>query len=132
MPAIALLSDITQEVQQGQQASEPLKVLTYLIEYNKMIYKFHGLSTKADFNNYFTNFQTTMKSFRILTDQSKINKQPTLLKVVESNKNISLQQIFNDNKMPAAKHKELAILNGLELNEMVEKGTLIKVFAGQF
>jgi predicted Zn-dependent protease len=132
LPAIAMLSDIVQEAQQGQQASEPLKVLTYLIEYNKMIYKFHGLSTKADFNTYFTNFQTTMKSFKVLTDQSKINKQPTLLKVVESSKNTSLQQILNDYKMPAAKHKELAILNGLELNEMVEKGTLIKVFGGQF
>ncbi len=132
LPAIALLSDIAQEVQQGQQATEPLKVLTYLIEYNKMIYKFHGLSTKADFNTYFTNFQTTMKSFKVLTDQTKINKQPTLIKVVESNKNASLQQIFIDYKMPLAKHNELAILNGLELNEMIEKGTMIKVFGGQF
>lgn len=132
LPAIALLSDIAQEVQQGQQATEPLKVLTYLIEYNKMIYKFHGLSTKADFNNYFSNFQTTMKSFKVLTDQTKINKQPTLIKVVESNKNTSLQQILNDYKMPVAKHNELAILNGLELNEMIEKGTMVKVFGGQF
>lgn len=132
LPAIALLSDIAQEVQQGQQATEPLKVLTYLIEYNKMIYKFHGLSTKADFNTYFTNFQTTMKSFKVLTDQTKINKQPTLIKVVESNKNASLQQILSDYKMPVAKHNELAILNGLELNEMIEKGTMIKVFGGQF
>ena len=132
LPAIALLSDIVQEVQQGQEASAPLKVLTYLIKYNNLIYKFHGLSTKADFNNYFTNFQSTMRSFKTLTDQSKINKKPTLIKVIESNKNVTLQQIFNDYKMPAAKHNELAILNGLELNAMVEKGTLVKVFGGEY
>ena len=132
LPAIALLSDIVQEVQQGQEASAPLKVLTYLIKYNNLIYKFHGLSTKADFNNYFTNFQSTMRSFKTLTDQSKINKKPTLIKVVESNKNVTLQQIFNDYKMPAAKHNELAILNGLELNAMVEKGTFVKVFGGEY
>ena len=44
---------------------------------------------------------------------------------------IELGQILNDNKMPSAKHNELAILNGLELNAMVESGTLVKVFGGQ-
>jgi predicted Zn-dependent protease len=72
-----------------------------------------------------------MKSFKVLTDQSKINKQPTLIKIVEVKKNASLVQILNDNKMPSAKHNELAILNGLELNAMVESGTLVKVFGGQ-
>ncbi len=132
LPAIALLSDIAQETQQGQTASQPLKVLTYLIEYNKMIYKFHGLSTKADFNNYFSSFQSTMKSFKTLTDQSKINKKPTLIKIVENKKNTTLQQILTDYKMPSARQNELAVLNGLELNAMVESGTLIKIFDGQY
>jgi len=132
LPAIAMLSDIIQPAEAGQQQAEPLKVLTYLIEYNKMIYKFHGLSLRADFNNYYSSFQNTMKNFKILTDQSKINKQPTLIKIVETKKKTSLQQFFNDNKMPSSKHNELAILNGLELNAMVENGTLIKVLGGQF
>ncbi len=132
LPAIAMLSDIIQPAEAGQQQAEPLKVLTYLIEYNKMIYKFHGLSLKADFNTYYSSFQNTMKSFKVLTDQAKINKQPTLIKIVETKNKTSLQQIFNDNKMPTSKHNELAILNGLELNAMVESGTLIKVFSGQY
>ncbi|MBK8346697.1 MAG: M48 family metalloprotease [Saprospiraceae bacterium] len=132
LPAIAMLSEVVQEAQQGQQASPPLKVLTYLIEYNKLIYKFHGLSASTDFNNYFTNFQATMKSFKVLTDQAKINKKPTLIKIVETNKSATLQQILNDYSMPSAKHAELAILNGLELNTMVESGTLVKVFGGQY
>lgn len=132
LPAIAMLSEIIQQAQSGQQQGEPLKVLTYLIEYNKMIYKFHGLSLRADFNNYFSSFQNTMKNFKILTDQAKINKQPTLIKIVEAKKKSSLQQIFNDHKMPSSKHNELAILNGLELNAMVESGTMVKVFGGQY
>jgi predicted Zn-dependent protease len=132
LPAIAMLSDIVQAAEAGQQQTEPLKVLTYLIEYNKMIYKFHGLSLKADFNTYYSSFQNTMKNFKVLTDQAKINKQPTLIKIVEVKKKSSLQQILNDYKMPSAKQNELAILNGLELNAMVETGTLVKVFGGQF
>ena len=135
LPAIALLSDVAPPAQQqGQtpQQNPPLKVLTYLIAYNNLIYKFHGLSTSADFNTYFTNFQSTMRSFKVLTDQTKINKQPILIKIVESNKNANLQQLLTENNMPASKHNELSILNGMELNAMVERGTLIKVLGGQF
>lgn len=131
LPAIALLSDILPDPAQGGQG-QPLKVLTYLIQYNNLIYKIHGLSTQADFNTYFSNFQSTMRSFKQLTDQSKINKQPTLLKIIESPQNNTLQKILTDHKMPPNRHAELAILNGMELNTMVEGGTLIKVFSGAY
>lgn len=134
LQAIALLSDIASDPQQQgqQQQSPPLKVLTYLIAYNNLIYKFHGLSTTVDFNNYFTNFQSTMRSFKVLTDQAKINKQPTLIKVVETTKSSNLQQLLSQFNMPVGKHNELALINGMELNTIVESGTLIKVFGGQF
>jgi predicted Zn-dependent protease len=133
LPAIAMLSDVVPPQQQGQQQqAQPLKVLTYLILYNNMIYKFHGLSTTADFNSYFNNFQSTMKSFKPLTDQAKINKKPTLIKIVESKRNTTLQQILNEYNMPTPKHNELAILNGMELSSVLESGTLVKVFGGQY
>ena len=131
LPAIAMLSDIIPASQNGEVAT-PLKVLTYLIEYNKMIYKFHGLAAKADFNNYFSAFQNTMKNFKILTDAAKINKQPTTIKIVEANRSATLQQLLNEQKMPTTKHNELALLNGLELNQMVESGTMFKVFNGSY
>ncbi|MFZ1704130.1 MAG: M48 family metalloprotease [Saprospiraceae bacterium] len=128
--AIALLSDMVPVDQNGQASGTPLKILTYLIEYNKMFYKFHGLSTKDDFNTYFSSFQSTMKNFNVLTDQSKINRQPTLVKVVTSNKNAALKDVLNDFKMPVARHNELAILNGMLLTDQVVKGTMVKIFAG--
>ena len=127
-----MMSDIIQQAQPGQQQAEPLRVLTYLIQYNNLIYKFHGLSTKADFNNYFSSFQSSMRSFKTLTDQAKIDKKPTLIKVVENKGNAPLQQILTQYNMPAARHKELAIINGMELNTVVESGTLVKVFGGQY
>jgi predicted Zn-dependent protease len=134
LPAIAMLSEIVQNQQQGgqpSQAQDPLKVLTYLIEYNKLIYKFHGLSTRADFNNHFSSFQSSMKSFKTLTDASKLNKKPTLIKIVEAKNNTTLQQVLERNNMPQSKWNELAILNGMELNTTVESGTMIKVLGGQ-
>lgn len=132
LQAIAMMSDIVQQAQQGQQQAEPLRVLTYLIQYNNLIYKFHGLSTKADFNNYFSSFQSSMRSFKSLTDQSKIDKKPTLIKIVENKNSMPLQQILSQYNMPSARYKELALINGMELNTVVESGTLVKVFGGQY
>jgi predicted Zn-dependent protease len=129
---IALLSDLVPTDQNGQASSTPLKVLTYLIEYNKLIYKFHGLSAKDDFNGYFSNFQTTMKGFNILTDQSKLNRQPTLIKVVQTTKNATLRDHFNEFKMPLTRHGDLAVLNGLLLTDSVEKGMMLKIFSGHY
>lgn len=129
-PAIALLSDMVPTDQSGQATGTPLKVLTYLIEYNNLIYKFHGLSAKDDFNSYFSSFQTTMKGFNKLTDSSKINRQPTLIKITQTNKTASLREQLNDLKMPLNRHAELAILNGMMLTDNVNKGTKIKIFSG--
>jgi predicted Zn-dependent protease len=131
LPAIAMLSDVIELDQNGQPTQgEPLKVLTYLIEYNKLIYKIHGLAAKKDFNFYFASFQNTMKNFKVLTDQAKINKKSTHIKLVTTNKSATLLQHLNDNKMPSSKHKELAILNGMDLTENISSGSMIKVLTG--
>lgn len=132
LPAIALLSDMTPTDQNGQATGTPLKVLTYLIEYNNMIYKLHGLSAKEDFNNYFSSFQTTMKGFNVLKDQSKLNRQPTLIKVVQTTKNLTLRDQLSSFSMPATRHGDLAVLNGMLLTDMVEKGTMLKIFSGHY
>jgi predicted Zn-dependent protease len=133
LPAITMLSDVNQATANGQQAQgEPLKVLTYLIEYNRAIYKIHGLAAKKDFNFYFQTFFNTMRSFKVLTDQTKINKKPTFIKVVTANKTAPLSQLLTEQNMPSSKHKELSILNGMELTQSVSSGTMYKVLKGDF
>lgn len=129
LTGIALLSDVKQDPNDPIAAqTEALKVLTYLLKYNDLIYVFHGLSSRSDFNRYFAEFQKTMKSFRQLTDQSKINKKPTLIRIVEASETKSLQQQLTQYRMPTERLRELALLNGMELNDTVTKGMLFKVF----
>ena len=131
LQAVAILADVVQDDGSGAQ-SEPIKVLTYLIAYNQMVYMFHGVSSKTEFNNYFGQFQTSMKSFKALSDASKINKKPTTIRIVEVSSPMTLQQLFNDYKMPSARQKELSLLNSMELNTRLDKGTLVKVFGGEY
>jgi predicted Zn-dependent protease len=126
MPAVALYGTQTSAAQNGQPA-QVLKLMVYLIQYNNMIYKFVGLSTNQDFNTYFSNFQSTMKSFSKLTDPSKINKLPQRIKIVTANRTASLSDIMYDFGQASDNMSKLALLNGMELTETVNSGSMIKI-----
>ncbi|GJM31694.1 MAG: peptidase M48 [Saprospiraceae bacterium] len=116
-----------QDAQTQQQQQEPVRTLTYLIEYNGMIYKIMGLSLRPDFNTYRSTFLNTMTRFNTLNDPSKLNRQPERIKIETVTKSGTFQQALQAAKMPTNRHEELAILNGMELNGPITKGTLIKV-----
>lgn len=107
--------------------NEQVRLLMYLIQYNGNIYKFTGLAEKPNFNNYKRYFTATFDNFNKLTDQSKINRQPERIKIVEVSKTNTLAAILNSHNMPSNRHEELAILNGMELQDRVKQGTLIKI-----
>ncbi len=132
LPALAIISEQrpqTQNGQQGQAQGQPtLRILTYLIKYDGKIYKFHGLSTKTDFNRYFSSFRHTMENFDILTDQSKINKKPTVVRIKPVKKTGTLRQALLDYGMKSSDLNKLALLNGMELTDQVKAGMLFKIF----
>lgn len=127
MEAIAMISEQIGTSANGQQAPT-LRILTYLIKYNGRIYKFHGLSSQADFNRYFSDFQRTMKNFNQLTDQSKINKKPTVINIKPAKKTGTLQSVLTSYNMKSTDMEDLSLLNGMNLTDQVKAGTLIKVF----
>jgi predicted Zn-dependent protease len=111
---------------QEQAQSPTLRMLTYFISYGGKIYKFNGLSKKTDFNKYFSSFQRSMKNFKKLTDQSKINKKPITIAIKTVKQNSTLQTALTSYSMQGPQLKELAILNGMELTDQVRAGSLIK------
>ena len=68
-----------------------------------------------------------MESFRQLTDQAKINKKPQRVRIKTINQAITLQQAFTNYKVPASRMEEFAILNGMQLTDKLNAGTLVKV-----
>ena len=103
------------------------RVQTVLIQYNGLIYRFHGVALNTDFGNYETAFNNTMRGFRILTDASKINVQADHVRL----RTVLFDGTFNDALrsfgVAESKYKELSILNGLALTDRVSSGTMIKV-----
>lgn len=110
---------------QSEQAT--LGILSYFIKLDNAIYVFHGYSTLDKFNGYATTFDNTMKQFKRLTDQSKINVSPSHMSVKKVKSRMTLQNALQQNGVPSNKMEALAILNGMNLNDIVEANTSIKI-----
>lgn len=124
-PAIAIAGEVVQQAE--GQATQTLGVVLYLIQYNNLIYKFTGITAKADLASFAGIFRNTMTSFNVLTDQSKINKLPTRIKIVGAKRNTTLQEALVDYGQSQAKFNELAVLNGMELTTPLTTGYLFKI-----
>ncbi len=128
-PATVMLSDQTPTNQQGQATGEPIRILSYFIEYGGFIYVFHGMSSKADFNSYSRTFKTTMTQFKELTDVSKINKKPKKIKIVKVQQGGPLKNVISSFGTKQADFENTAILNGMELTQNITSGSVIKIIA---
>ena len=126
MPAIVAVSEQTSQNQQGQE--QTIRVLSYFIDYGR-IYVFHGVTTDERFNNYYRTFESTMLNFNKLSDPSKINVEPTRIRIKEVPRSTTVAEVFQYYGVPQNRMNELALLNNKELNEQVSKGELIKVIS---
>lgn len=131
--AIAMISDIVQEAQQGQQqgqqAAPSLRVLSYFIEYNGLIYQLHGVAEAAKFNSYYPVFSNTMTNFRDLFDPNKINRQPERIKIMTVPRATTFEQALQAYNQAPDKVETLSILNNIALNAPLPAGTKIKVLS---
>ncbi|MCI0522841.1 MAG: M48 family metalloprotease [Bacteroidales bacterium] len=126
MPALLMASKIvSQDQTSGQQ--QTVMLLSCFINYNSQIYLFHGVSTDADFSSYVPVFESTMKSFSVLTDPARLNIKPQMVHVKKVQRAGTLADAFAYFGVKKEKMNELALLNNLELTDKVQTGKLIKI-----
>jgi predicted Zn-dependent protease len=125
----ALLVEAQQQPQQQQQQQQggAVRTLSAFIQYNNLIYHFIGVSAGVDYATYSQYFLSTMQNFRTLTDASKLNRQPERIRLRTVNSATTLEQALRSFGIPAARLNEFAILNGMNLNDRVAAGTMMKV-----
>jgi predicted Zn-dependent protease len=126
LPAIITLS-MQQAKDQSTGAVSTNSVLSYFIEYGSLIYVFHGVSTEADFNNYVSTLESSMKTFARLTDTYRINVKPQRIAVRTVQRTGTLASAFSYFGMKQDMWAELALLNNMELNDQVAAGRMIKI-----
>lgn len=129
-PAFVMLADLIQKDQATGQPIEDssVRVLNYYIQDKEIIYVFRGISHKNDFNAFTNDFKQTMNNFKRLSDPSRINIEPVRIKLVKAERTASLKDILKSSGAADLDLEELSIINGMQLEDTVKKGTLVKSF----
>jgi predicted Zn-dependent protease len=113
----------------ADQASEDqnLRTLIYVIQNGKNIFAIIGATSQPMFENYASTFKTSMESFRTLTDQGKINRQPERIRIKAVQQDGTLAQALKHYGTSDKRMEEVSILNGMRVTDKVDKGMLIKI-----
>jgi predicted Zn-dependent protease len=126
-PALAFVADQVQQDQQTGQQVAGVRVLGHVIQDGKTLYAILGVAAPADFPAYAQQFSSVAENFQRLTDRDKLNRQPERIHIKKLTLRSNLSQALTANGVPEKRLEEMAILNGMQLNEQVNAGSLIKV-----
>jgi predicted Zn-dependent protease len=115
---------VTSEVRTQKAA---YRLISYFIEKGKSVFVFHGLTTVEGFQNYGPLFESTMRQFRELSDPRRIGVKPDRIRIRATRGSGTLENALRSLNVPNEKLKEMALLNGGDLSQIIPTNTLIKV-----
>ncbi len=104
-----------------------IQVMSYFIMKDNQIFTFHGLTSQQDYEKYSRSFENTMNGFNLLNDRSKLDVKPDRIRIKRTVKAGMLELAFQDFGIEEALWKELALMNGKELDENIPADTPIKI-----
>jgi predicted Zn-dependent protease len=119
-PAQRIVSDV-----RGQ--SGTIRVVSYFIQRDKGIFYFHGLANPSVFDKYLNTFERTMKGFKVLSDPKRINVKPDRIRLRTTKTAGTVESSLRSMGIPKDDLDDIALLNGMELNENLPANTLVKV-----
>jgi len=103
------------------------RLMSYFVEKEKNVFMFHGLTSIERFQNYGPLFENTMSQFKELSDPKRIHVKPDRVRIRSAKATDTLENVLRSFSVPNEKLKEMALLNGRNLNEVILANTLIKV-----
>lgn len=121
------LHSFQQLLELRQEESKKLRARMSYIKKSPHIFTLIAFSSENDFPSYDFQFGTIIGSFQELTDKKYINRSPKKLRLIKANGRNSLKTIFQSSRVDEKLWPQLAVMNGLELNQVPKKDQLIKI-----
>jgi predicted Zn-dependent protease len=115
---------VTSEIRTQRTAYQ---LMSYFIEKGKSVFVFHGLTTADRFRDYGPLFERTMRQFRELSDPRRIDVKPERVRIRAARSSGTLENALRSLNVPNEKLKDMALLNGRDLSQIIPASTLIKV-----
>ena len=110
-----------------QDQSGMIRVVSYFIQKDDLIFYFHGLSAPSVFDKHLNTFESTMRGFKQLSDPKKINVKPDRIRLRTTKTSGTVESSLRSIGIPKEDLDDIALLNGMELKENLPANTLVKV-----
>ncbi len=110
-----------------KQDESEIAILSHFIKKDTTVFVFHGVTASANSATYAGTFRTVATGFNVLTDRNLKDVSPLHIEMRTVDTNKLLSKAFNDFGVPESRIEELAVINGMELYDMVQAGTRIKI-----
>jgi len=107
--------------------NQTVAIFSYFIKMNEAVYAFHGLTSPADITTNEKLFYHSANGFDHITDNSLLEVSPKKIQIRKVSRKTTLKGALNGFGVPESEMNELAIINGLELTDVFEAGTRIKI-----
>jgi predicted Zn-dependent protease len=112
-------------VQTQEQGS--VRVEFFIYSFQDRLYLLLGAAQDSNFPKYSGTFLSSFESFAELKDSEKLNRQPNRIRLAKVERGMTLKEFLSQQQIPEDKHEELAILNGLEFQDRLNSGMLVKL-----
>lgn len=120
LPTLTLIADQKQE-------NSTLRVVVSFIQFENYIYQMMGVTELSRFQNHQNTFLTSIRGFRELKEADKLNRTADLIRIKTVPQDMTVQAALEYFNIPKDRLEQLALLNGMFLDDKVQKGSLIKV-----
>ncbi|MBS9525457.1 M48 family metalloprotease [Litoribacter ruber] len=110
-----------------KQESNQIRVRLAIISHGGKLYSLLGAAGQQDFGGYRTAIEQSINSFADLKDQEKLDRKPLRIALERTNKAISLREFLTANGVKPEDMDRMGILNGMDLDQEIPSGTLIKL-----
>lgn len=122
--ALRLISEVT-----NQDPSKNMGVVSYFINAGDKVYVGHGFTAADQFNSRLQTLEKPLKGFGRLTYSPAKRKQPTRIRIKAAPRDASLESALKSLGAKQDQLEQLSLLNGLELQDPVKRGYLLKTLS---
>ncbi|NOY58108.1 MAG: M48 family metalloprotease [Calditrichaeota bacterium] len=106
---------------------DTVRVMSYFIQKDNKIFVFHGFAPREQFSAYRSNFNKTMSKFGRIKDRRKLNAKPQRVHIRKIRSTGTLRNALQKLGVRSVKLEEMALLNGMHLNDRVKANLKIKL-----
>ncbi len=111
----------------AQSSQGSAAILAAFVAYGTNLYQIAGLTAESSYTRFADLFDSSLRSFRELSEKRLLSVQPDRLQLYRTRENETLRKISRSRPQTRIRLEDLAILNRIDPDQILQPGTVIKL-----